>query len=60
MDASSLEKALNIIANAIYESDIDKMAQAELLINLRQFLNPETYENNIAVLRANTETIKRK
>lgn len=60
MDANVLEKAMNVIADAIVKSDIDNMSQTELLINLRQFLNPENYEKNIAVLRENMETIKKR
>lgn len=60
MKIDSLEKVINIITSAIYGSDIDSNDKVELLINLRQFLNPETYEKTIAFLKENEETIRRK
>lgn len=51
MDASSLEKAMKIIADALQDADIDEVDKVELMINLNKFLNPEEYQNNIAILK---------
>jgi hypothetical protein len=52
----SLEKALNIIVNAIAETEIEITDRIELMLNLREFLKPTKYEENIKVLN---KTIKR-
>ncbi len=60
MDASSLEKAMKIIADALQDADIDEVDKVELMINLNKFLNPEEYQNNIAILKNNEETRRRR
>lgn len=60
MNATSLEKAMEIITKGIYESDIDPVDKVELLLNLKEFLNPETYETTIAILKENQEAMRRK
>lgn len=37
MDASSLEKAMKIIADALQDADIDEVDKVELMINLNKF-----------------------
>ena len=56
MKKESLEKALNIIVNAIAETEIEITDRIELMINLKHYLNPDKYEENNKVLN---KTIKR-
>ena len=51
MDKKSLEIATNIIINAIAETEMEITDRIELMINLREFLKPTKYEENIKVLR---------
>lgn len=50
MKASSLEEAINIIIENIYNSKIPIEDKTELLINLKHFLEPLEYEDNIRTL----------
>lgn len=60
MNKESLKKALEIVTKGIYESDIDPVDKVELLMNLKQFLDPETYESTVTILKENQGTIRRK
>ena len=51
MKNSSLEKATELIFNAIDKSDINIMDKTEILLNIRQFLDKENYRNNVKILR---------
>lgn len=53
MDKSSLEKAFELIMDSINKSDIKAQDKIELLINLKLFLEPQEYKDNISVLRKN-------
>lgn len=51
---------MKIIADALQDADIDEVDKVELMINLNKFLNPEEYQNNIAILKNNEETRRRR
>lgn len=46
MQSQSLERVLDIIVEAIANSDIEETDKVELLINLKHFLDPEKYSDN--------------
>ena len=51
MKNSSLETARMLILETISETNrIDEIDKLELLINLRQFLEPKEYRKNVKVL----------
>lgn len=51
MKNSSLETARMLIIETISETNrIDEIDKLELLINLRQFLEPKEYRKNVKVL----------
>ena len=47
MKQSSLEKAVNLIIQALDESNIDKIDKAELMINIPHFLDTKQYRENV-------------
>lgn len=51
MKNTSLEKATELIFEAIDKSDINIIDKTEILLNIRQFLDKENYRNNVKVLR---------
>lgn len=51
MNKESLIKAKNIIVNAIFSSNINAQDKTELMINLAHFLNENTYDKQIKILR---------
>lgn len=51
MDKQSLIKAKEIIINALHNSDIKAVDRLELIINVATFLDQESYENSIKVLK---------
>lgn len=50
MKKESLEEALDVIIDSIDKSDIDIVDKVELMINLKEFLNKISYEENIKTL----------
>lgn len=50
MKKESLEVALEVIIHEIAEVEIDITDRIELMLNLREFLRPEKYDNNIKTL----------
>lgn len=57
MEDKSLERAFEVITNALTKDEtlmksIDNM---ELLINLKHFLDPKKYRNNVKVLKLEQE-----
>ena len=58
MDKSSLEEAFNIIMDSIMGSNIKPQDKIELLMNLRNFLDPKDYKENITILDANKRSKK--
>lgn len=64
MKNSSLETARMLIYEVISETNkIDEIDKLELLINLRQFLEPKEYRKNIKILskeKHNGKNIKRR
>lgn len=50
MKNTSLEKATELIFEAIDKSDINIIDKCELLFNLKYFLDKEKYEDNIKTL----------
>lgn len=60
MDEVSLQKAIQVIGDALLGADINDIDKVELLLNIKRFLDPVNYQRNIEVLRQNEETIKRK
>jgi hypothetical protein len=51
MKQSSLEKAVDIIIEALDKSDIDKIDKTELMINIPYFLDAKRYRENVKVLQ---------
>lgn len=51
MNKESLIKAKNIIVSAIFSSNINAQDKTELMINLAHFLNENTYDKQIKILR---------
>ena len=47
MKKESLEEALDLIIDSIDKSNIDIVDKVELMINLKEFLNILSYEENI-------------
>lgn len=58
MKTSSLEEAISIIIENIYNSKIPIEDKTELLINLKHFLEPLEYEDNIRTLMLRKEKKK--
>ena len=50
MQKESLLKVLDLMVDTIVNSDIASQDKVELLINLKYFLDPKDYENNINIL----------
>lgn len=51
MNKESLEEAIEKCSEAIANSNINTIDKIELLLNLKQFLDTQKYEENINVLR---------
>ena len=58
MNKENLEKAILIILNSLDKSDIALQDKLELMINIRQFLNVDKYDNNIKILSKENKTNK--
>lgn len=50
MEGKSLEQTLDAIIKSIDKLDIPITDKVELMTNLKHFLDPETYRNNIELL----------
>lgn len=51
MDKESLIKARELIIKTFQEADIEAIDRLELIINVASFLEPESYDENIKVLK---------
>lgn len=58
MQQESLIKALDIIVDSITKSNINVVDKTELLINLRNFLDPKEYEDSLRTLQEHQYTKK--
>lgn len=50
MKKETLEETIMLILNALDKKEMDTSEKIELMINLRNFLNPYKYEENIKIL----------
>lgn len=50
MKSKSLNIALDTIIEEIAKSNINNQDKVELILNIREFLNPKNYKENIKVL----------
>lgn len=60
MKQSSLEKAVNLIIQALDESNIDKIDKAELMINIPHFLDTKQYRENVKILQKRMNKFRKK
>lgn len=51
MDEEELLKALDVIIEALSVSELKLINKVELMINLKHFLNPKKYQENLETLR---------
>lgn len=51
MKQESLEKAIELIIEALEKSDIEIVDKTELMLNESKFLDKDKYEKNIKVLQ---------
>ncbi len=58
MDKQSLEITINDLTDRIMQANIPEQDKIELLINLKSFLDPEMYEENIVVMSKSYEERK--
>lgn len=50
MKSKSLNQTINMIIDNLDKMDINEQDKVELMINLREFLKPKNYKENIRVL----------
>lgn len=50
MKSKSLNQTINMIIENLDKMDINEQDKVELMINLREFLKPKNYKENIRVL----------
>lgn len=55
MKSKSLNIALDIIIEEIAKSEINNQDKVELMLNIREFLEPKNYKENIYVLEKHYE-----
>ena len=60
MKQSSLEKAVDIIIEALDKSNIDRIDKTELIINIPHFLDAKQYRENVKVLQKKMNKYKGK
>ena len=53
MKSKSLNQTINMIIENLDKMDINEQDKVELMINLREFLQPKNYKENIRVLEKN-------
>lgn len=53
MKSKSLNQTINMIIENLDKMDINEQDKVELMINLREFLKPKNYKENIRVLEKN-------
>lgn len=53
MKSKSLNQTINMIIDNLDKMDINEKDKVELMINLREFLKPKYYKENIRVLEKN-------
>ena len=51
MKSKSLNQTINMIIDNLDKMDINEQDKVELMINLREFLKPKNYKENIRVLK---------
>lgn len=51
MKSKSLNQTINMIIDNLDKMDINKQDKVELIINLREFLQPKYYKENVKVLQ---------
>lgn len=51
MKSKSLNQAIDMIIKNLDKMDINEQDKVELMINLREFLKPKNYKENIRVLK---------
>lgn len=51
MDKKSLMLVCDMLIENIYNMDINQTDKVELMINLKNFLEPKKYDDNIKILR---------
>ena len=51
MKSKSLNQTINMIIENLDKMDINEQDKVELMINLREFLKPKNYKENINVLQ---------
>lgn len=51
MKSKSLNHTINMIIDNLDKMDINEQDKVELMINLREFLKPKNYKENINVLQ---------
>ena len=57
MENRSLEKAIDLIIEALDKSVIMQDDKVELMINLNTFLNKDTYRDNIKILQKSKKDV---
>lgn len=60
MKQSSLEKAVDIIIEALDKSNIDRIDKTELMINIPHFLDTKQYRENVKILQKRMNKFKKK
>ena len=50
MKSKSLNQTINMIIENLDKMDINEQDKVELMINLREFLKPKNYKENVNVL----------
>lgn len=51
MKSKSLNQTINMIIENLDKMDINEQDKVELMINLREFLQPKYYKENVKVLQ---------
>lgn len=51
MKSKSLNQTINMIINNLDKMDINEQDKVELMINLKEFLQPKYYKENVKVLQ---------
>ena len=59
MKQESLEIAINLIIDAIDDSDIELADKVELMHNLSELLKPENYEHDLKILTLQNKNRRR-
>ena len=53
MKSKSLNQTINMIIESLDKMDMNAQDKVELMINLREFLKPKYYKENVRVLEKN-------